>query len=331
MRQENPIAPGSTALRDELECWADATEALHRAVERVLKSPVPVSAAPLRAAVRRLGEHAVSAGSLARFAEIVRAPLAEWLSFRRWLSAPSVHASAAQTVGWLFWAQRDVCLPEADFELLLFAAVLKDSGLLLLESQYKMSADRLAVERPAEWELHPLHSAGLAGGLADVPARLADLVASHHERLDGTGFPRELKGKSQRELSRYFALVCRFVDLLQGNPLGDSGESADASLALADSVGVPQDVWSAAMELQQEVRYGHWDAGRAGAFLNGIAAGTQARLDELLNDPGQQRQLVLRRRWRRDVAHGGPEPRLARVTSASTIERKQLQQDGPVR
>src|SRR5690606_16516459 len=114
---------------------------------------------------------------------------------------PSIQASAGQTIGWLAWAQQEARLPESEFESLLFAPALKDCGLLLLESQHKMSDARVAVERPGPWQSHPLHSAAVAGGLADVPKRVADLVATHHERLDGTGFPHELPAKSQGELS----------------------------------------------------------------------------------------------------------------------------------
>jgi diguanylate cyclase len=57
--------------------------------------------------------------------------------------------------------------------------------------------------------------------LFDNTLNLADSVYSHHERWDGTGFPRELKGNEIPLNARVIAVAGRYDTLLNDSPEGE--------------------------------------------------------------------------------------------------------------
>ncbi|QYF95156.1 HD domain-containing protein [Massilia sp. PAMC28688] len=78
------------------------------------------------------------------------------------------------------------------------AGLLHDIGELYIDPAYLKPGKRLL---PHEWShlvVHPLIGQVLIGDLESYPAAVGRAVAEHHERADGTGYPRQLHG---RELS----------------------------------------------------------------------------------------------------------------------------------
>jgi len=71
---------------------------------------------------------------------------------------------------------------------------------------------------PQEWEMvrrHPKIGYRIALNSSDL-APIADAILSHHERWDGTGYPRGLKGDSIPLLSRIIAIADTFDVLTEG-------------------------------------------------------------------------------------------------------------------
>lgn len=126
----------------------------------------------------------------------------------------------------ILWADR---LP-----LLVSAAMLQDIGTLQVTGL-------LAVERRKGTRLkerlsamHPLISAAAAGGIADAPVELASLIAQHHERCDGSGYPRCVGINRISPPARLLAAANRLVELGEaGAAEGKCGtESAQLAYAL---------------------------------------------------------------------------------------------------
>jgi HD-GYP domain-containing protein (c-di-GMP phosphodiesterase class II) len=86
------------------------------------------------------------------------------------------------------------------------AARLHDIGKIVISEAVLTKPDELT---EAEWALlrqHPDHGARLAG-LVPGFERVADIIRQHHERFDGTGYPRRLAGSAIRIEARIIA-VC---------------------------------------------------------------------------------------------------------------------------
>ncbi|MBF0171050.1 MAG: response regulator [Nitrospinae bacterium] len=69
---------------------------------------------------------------------------------------------------------------------------------------------------PDEWLVmkeHVTHTIDILRGSADIPADVLEIAWSHHEKLDGTGYPRGLKGDELSPLTRMASIVDAYVAL----------------------------------------------------------------------------------------------------------------------
>jgi len=103
---------------------------------------------------------------------------------------------------------RAMSLSAADVEVLVRAALIHDLGLRLVPEPIRYKIGPLTPEETALLRRHPEHSARLAGALCG--AEIAEIVAAHHERWDGTGYPRGLCGSEIPLLARILAVADSF-------------------------------------------------------------------------------------------------------------------------
>jgi hypothetical protein len=87
------------------------------------------------------------------------------------------------------------------------AGLLHDLGMLhiapgLLDSEERLSGDEL---RPVY--VHPLTSSMLVDRFAEYSKEIVRAIVEHHERLDGSGYPRSLAGDALSPLGRVLALA----------------------------------------------------------------------------------------------------------------------------
>jgi HD-GYP domain-containing protein (c-di-GMP phosphodiesterase class II) len=87
-------------------------------------------------------------------------------------------------------------LSESEQTLVALAGMLHDIGELYIEPEYLNRQKRLL---PHEWRqviVHPRVGQMLIGELENYPPAVALAVAEHHERFDGSGYPRQVAGKN---------------------------------------------------------------------------------------------------------------------------------------
>jgi len=177
-----------------------------------------------------------------------------------------VYTGGIQTARLIAWAasHRHTWLDRR--ELLTVAALLQDVGLLLLKSAYSMTPRQLVLRRPELFHKHPELGASLAGSITGCSVDLSRLIAQHHERLDGTGYPRQLRSRRLSETSRFLAIVVRFVELWHDHPQQDRAcSSPPQHLTTAASEAVA--CQPAAERLFREALRGDWDLTLANGFL----------------------------------------------------------------
>jgi putative nucleotidyltransferase with HDIG domain len=96
---------------------------------------------------------------------------------------------------------------EEDMELVHSAALLHDIGKFVLPDDIlKSSRRRLGDAEWAQIHKHPIEGARIVSQI-DGYAPIGDLILAHHERLDGSGYPRGLSAEEIPELSKIIAVA----------------------------------------------------------------------------------------------------------------------------
>lgn len=154
-------------------------------------------------------------------------------------------------------AARALGLPEPEITIVRRAALLQDAGRMGVSNSIW---DRPAPLSPSEMERVRLHSYYVERMLQRPAAlaRIGALAAQHHERLDGSGYPRGLAGSALSPAARILGAADTYRALIEPRPHRP---------ALAPE--------AAAAELRNEVKAGRLDGDAVNAVL--AAAGHRVR------------------------------------------------------
>jgi HD-GYP domain-containing protein (c-di-GMP phosphodiesterase class II) len=87
------------------------------------------------------------------------------------------------------------------------AALLADSGMLLLTPDIRSAPRPLSDEQRARLRDHPAHALALIDLVDTLPPAAAAIVLAHHEREDGSGYPRGLRGPAIHDGARALAVA----------------------------------------------------------------------------------------------------------------------------
>jgi putative nucleotidyltransferase with HDIG domain len=132
----------------------------------------------------------------------------------------------AVALGWDASARRDLAL----------GALLHDVGKLLVPRELLFASRRLLPEERLEVERHPLLGVQL---LADVslPAATPDVVAHHHERWDGSGYPLGLAAERIPLPARLVAIADVYDAMTHSRPYAPTFSPAEAVDSLCAASG----------------------------------------------------------------------------------------------
>ena len=106
---------------------------------------------------------------------------------------------------------RELDLEAQDLRALGIAALLHDLGEQRLPSQIRLKTEALTRAEKSLFELHPLYGKEMLDQLHRLPRGVADIVAQHHEYINGTGYPRRLTDEQILPLAK----IVRVVDEYQ--------------------------------------------------------------------------------------------------------------------
>ena len=106
---------------------------------------------------------------------------------------------------------RELELEPQELRMLGMAALLHDLGEQRLPSQIRLKTEALTRPEKSLFELHPLYGKEMLDQLLRIPRGVADIVAQHHECLNGTGYPRRLTDEQILPLAK----IVRVVDEYQ--------------------------------------------------------------------------------------------------------------------
>ena len=106
---------------------------------------------------------------------------------------------------------QELDLEPKELRVLGMAALLHDLGEQRLPSQVRLKTDALTRAEKSLFELHPLYGKEMLDQLQRIPRGVADIVAQHHECINGTGYPRRLTDEQILPLAK----IVRVVDEYQ--------------------------------------------------------------------------------------------------------------------
>jgi HD-GYP domain-containing protein (c-di-GMP phosphodiesterase class II) len=131
------------------------------------------------------------------------------------------------------------------------AGLLHDIGELYIAPAWLEPGKRLAPHEWAQLVIHPRLGQMLVGELADYPPSVARAIAEHHERCDGTGYPRQAPGK-RISATGQAVLVAEMIAGVLGkdHPL----ERAELALKIVPGEHVRELVSAISGALRQEAR-----------------------------------------------------------------------------
>ena len=111
---------------------------------------------------------------------------------------------------------------------LICAALTSNLGMYELQSELLTHSGRLTEKQQTELEKHTMRSAILLRRLEVIDMFWIEIVLQHHEKQDGTGYPRQLKGKEFMREARILGLVDRYHAMVSPRQYRDGMSPTDA-------------------------------------------------------------------------------------------------------
>jgi HD-GYP domain-containing protein (c-di-GMP phosphodiesterase class II) len=193
-----------------------AAEVLIREALVVLRSGQTLHADKLREAVSLLTE------------SVLRNPDAMLLFSKLWEKGDYTQSHALDCSIYMAAFGRFLEMSRDDIVLLGYLGLLQDVGKVKLPAGLMEKPGRLI---PIEYQIaqkHVRHSAEILRGTPGLPWQLADLATLHHERLDGSGYPRRLKGNDIGMIGSIAGIVDTFDALTARRPYAAPISPSDA-------------------------------------------------------------------------------------------------------
>ena len=102
---------------------------------------------------------------------------------------------------------RHLGMSEAELEKLGLCGLLHDVGKMRVPPQILNKQDQLTDKEFNIIKAHTVHGRNLLMSSPGIPHIIVDVAYSHHERIDGTGYPRKLKAAGISDFARIISIV----------------------------------------------------------------------------------------------------------------------------
>ena len=131
---------------------------------------------------------------------------------------------------------RALSMSEPEVQAVKTAALLHDIGNLAVPDHILAKPGRLTYEEYESLKKHPVVGANIVSQVP-FPHPVAPLVLSHHERWDGRGYPKGLRGDGIPLGARVLSVVDCFTSMLEERPYRPSHTFAEAIATLRENGG----------------------------------------------------------------------------------------------
>ncbi len=123
---------------------------------------------------------------------------------------------------------RHLGYPKDKMRILGVSGLMQDIGKLRVREELLGKSGKLTAEEFDEVKYHVNHSIDILRETSDIPREVLAVVAQHHERLDGSGYPRRLKGDQINSFASMAGIVDSFEALVSQRPYAEAISSHQA-------------------------------------------------------------------------------------------------------
>ncbi len=138
---------------------------------------------------------------------------------------------------WAAILGRHLGLSRDELEKLAVGCAMCDIGMTELSSELLDQPHQLAEKQRTIVQAHPIMGAELVKESEDVDIEILSIIENHHERMDGSGYPRGMEGASIPLLARIAGLVDTYDAMITARPYAPARTSHEAAQELLDSKG----------------------------------------------------------------------------------------------
>jgi HD-GYP domain-containing protein (c-di-GMP phosphodiesterase class II) len=220
-----PLAPRYT-VQVPLEGEVERAALVQRATSSVLRGALD--------AVR--ANHTLDAGSVAQAIagmteSVLRNPDALMLLSALREKGDYTHSHSLDTAVYMACFGRFLQFSIDEISLLGYLGLMQDVGKLRVPDEILRKRERLTTAELEHAKRHVEHSADILSAAPALPPRLAELALLHHERHDGSGYPKGLKGEDIGMIGSIAAIVDTFDALTAARPYAQA-VSPSAALSM---------------------------------------------------------------------------------------------------
>jgi HD-GYP domain-containing protein (c-di-GMP phosphodiesterase class II) len=138
---------------------------------------------------------------------------------------------------WAAILGRHIGLHRDELEKLAVGCAMCDVGMTQLPPELLGQAENLTEQQRHIIQAHPKMGAELVANSKDVDFEILAIIENHHERMDGSGYPRGMKGAAIPLLARIAGLVDTYDAMITSRPYASARTSHEATQELLDCKG----------------------------------------------------------------------------------------------
>ena len=171
---------------------------------------------------RMLDAHSLEQAVGAMTESVLRNPDALMLFSQLREKGDYAHSHALDVAVYMTSFGRFLQLPKEQISLLGYLGLMQDIGKLRVPNEVLVKRERLTDEEVAQARQHVEHSVAILRETTGLPAQLPALAALHHERHDGSGYPKALQGRDIGMLGSIAAIADTFDALTTRRPYAEA-------------------------------------------------------------------------------------------------------------
>ncbi|TDG15908.1 HD-GYP domain-containing protein [Seongchinamella unica] len=138
---------------------------------------------------------------------------------------------------WAAILGRQIGLHRDELETLAVGCAMCDVGMTQLPAELLGQANRLSEAQQRIIRAHPTMGAEMVTDSRNVNFEILGIIENHHERMDGSGYPRGLQGAAIPLLARIAGLVDTYDAMITPRPWAPARTSHEAAQELLDTKG----------------------------------------------------------------------------------------------